>query len=290
MGQAYADDLAGIAATQQGMQRVVQAVHLHSLRWGWMLNVPKSIVMVFGTQSLCARLGAPELWWGDSRLPTADTVKYLGLRPGSSGGWAAQQAAGAANGWAALHRWLPVLRSRHPSATAKLFVLRSRIAPCMSYGMELWRPSKRGANMTAVLVRAAKLISGIYRDALHTVFSKDISVNQDVMLADLDVLSADGHCRMAHGRQYARHAAAATAAALYARNDPCSPEFDTELSAAYAPEYMGAAAWNGLHTRDGWFSFARTCHNTALSHRVCTEAALHAHRSIRGGGCRACHM
>ena len=98
MGQAYADDLAGIAVPQQGLQRVVQAVHLQSLRWGWMINVPKSIVMVFGTQSLCARLGASDLWWGDSRLPTADTVKYLGLRLESSGGWAAQQAAGAANG------------------------------------------------------------------------------------------------------------------------------------------------------------------------------------------------
>ena len=37
-------------------------------------------------------------------------------------------------------------------------------------------------------------------------------------------------------------------AALYARNDPCLPEFYTELSAAYAPDYMGAAVWNGLHT------------------------------------------
>ena len=34
VGQAYADDLAGIAATHQGLQRVVQAVHLRSLRWG----------------------------------------------------------------------------------------------------------------------------------------------------------------------------------------------------------------------------------------------------------------
>ena len=34
VGQAYADDLAGIAATQQGLQRVVDAVHAHSLRWG----------------------------------------------------------------------------------------------------------------------------------------------------------------------------------------------------------------------------------------------------------------
>ena len=134
----------------------------------------------------------------------------------------------------------------------------------MSYGMESWRPSKRCANMTAVLVRAAKLVSGIYRDASHTAIFKDRSVNQDVMLADLDVLSADDHCRMAHGRQYAWHAPAATAAALYARNDPCSPQVDAELSAAYAPDYMGAAAWNGLHTRDGWYSFARTCHNTRL--------------------------
>ena len=157
--------------------------------------MPKSIVVVFGTQSLCARLGAPELWWGDSRLPTADTVKYLGLRHESSGGWAAEQAAGAANGWAALHRWLPVLRSRHLSAATKLLVLRSRFAPCTSYVMEQWRPSKRGANMTAVLVRAVKLISGIRRDASHTVFIMGRSVNQDVMLADLDVLSDDDHCR-----------------------------------------------------------------------------------------------
>ena len=33
VGQAYADDLAGIAATQQGLQRVVDTVHAHSLRW-----------------------------------------------------------------------------------------------------------------------------------------------------------------------------------------------------------------------------------------------------------------
>ena len=128
------DDLAGIAATQQGLQTVVDAVHTHSLRWDWLLDVPKSVVMVFGKRSVCARLGAPELWWGECRLPTADTVKYLVLRLQSEGGWAAQQAAGAANGWVALHQWLPVLRSQYLSAATKLLVLRSRIAPCMTYG------------------------------------------------------------------------------------------------------------------------------------------------------------
>ena len=177
--------------------------------------------LVFGKRSVCARLGAPELSWGKCRLPTSDTVKYLGLRLESDGGWAAQQAAGAANGWAALHQWLPVLRGRYLSAATKLLVLRSRIAPCMTYGMELWRPTQNGAKMTAVLTRAAKLISGIHREATSTAFFKDRSVNHDVMLADLDILSAADHCRMAHTRQYARQAASAAAAEAHVHNDPC---------------------------------------------------------------------
>ena len=122
----------------------------------------------------------------------------------------------------------------------------------MTYGVKLWRPAKHGTNMTSLLTRAAKLISGIHREASHTAFCKDRSVNHDVMLADFDILSAADHCRMAHARQFARQAAsaAAAAAATYVHNDPCSPEFRIELSAAYAPEYMGAAVCEGLHTRD----------------------------------------
>ena len=172
-------------------------------------------------------------------------------------------------------RRLPVLRCQHLSAATNVFVLRSRIAPCMSYGMKLWRPAKRGANMTAVLVRAGKHVSGICRDASHTAFSMGRSAYQDVMLADLDVLSADDHCRMAHARQNARQTAAATAAALYAHNHTCLPEFDVELSAAYAPDYMGTAAWNGLHTLDAWYSFARTRHDTR--YHTASTPRLHRH-------------
>ena len=134
--------------------------------------------------------------------------------------------------------------------------------------MELWRPVKNGANMTAVLTRAAKLISGFHREASRTAFFKDRPVNQDVMLADLDILSAADHSRMAHAHQHARQAASAAAAATYVHNDPCSPEFRIALSAAYAPDYMGAAVWQGLHVRDAWCAYARTCHETALSHGV----------------------
>ena len=41
-------------------------------------------------------------------------------------------------------------------------------------------------------------------------------------------------------------------ARLMISNDTCMPAsvFDVQLPAAYAPDYMAAAIWNGLHARD----------------------------------------
>ena len=44
------------------------------------------------------------------------------------------------------------------------------------------------------------------------------SVNQHVMLADLDILPAADHCCMARARQYARQTASAAGAATYIHN------------------------------------------------------------------------
>ena len=44
------------------------AVHMHSLHWFWLLSVPKSVVMVVGRRSVCARMDPPELWWDVRRL------------------------------------------------------------------------------------------------------------------------------------------------------------------------------------------------------------------------------
>ena len=92
------------------------------------------------------------------------------------------------------------------------------------------------------------------------------------------------HGRMAHARQYARHAAGATAAALYARNDP--PEFDANCLL-----HIHRITWEllfGMVCTPGWYSFARTCHATALSHSVCPGAALtHTDTFVVGGAKRA---
>ena len=63
-------------------------------------------------------------------------------------------------------------------------------------------------------------------------------MNQKVILARLDMLSADDHCHIEQACQYARQAATE---ALYTRNGPSSPVFNIEQAAAYAPGCMGAA-------------------------------------------------
>ena len=208
----------------------------------------------------------------------------MGLRHRSHGGRDAQLAAGGANGLAALHKWPPVLRSRCRTTASTLLILRSRVAPCMYYRVKLWRPSKNGANMTAAQVRAAKLISVIRMEEAHTSSFKDHSAKQDVMLTKLDLLPGDRFCRIAYARHYVRQATAVDTAALYARNDPCATALAGELPAAYAPDLLGAAVWQGLQASDTWHRFAQTCHETATTQYIRPTATPTSTCCARNGG------
>lgn len=75
-------------------------------------------------------------------------------------------------------------------------------------------------------------------------------VNPDVMLAGLAIpLVMTTPVWHANVSRYARQAAAAASAVPYARNDPSSPEFYIEVSAACELDFMGAATWCALHLR-----------------------------------------
>ena len=131
------------------------------------------------------------------------------------------------------------------------------------------------------------MISGIHRDASHTACFQDRSVNQDVMLTDVDVLSADDHCRMAHTRQYARLAASAAVAALYTRNVLCSPvsASDIPCTGVHGRYYWEQPAYPRCLAM--WYSFARPCYETALSHGARPAAVATRTASVQDvvGGC-----
>ena len=154
----------------------------------------------------------------------------------------------------------------------------------MYYRVKLWRPSKNGANMTAAQVRAAKLISVIRMEAAHTSSFKDHSAKQDVMLTKLDLLPGDRFCRIAYARHYVRQATAVDTAALYVRNDPCATALAGELPAAYAPDLLGAAVWQGLQASDTWHRFAQTCHETATTQYIRSTTTPTSTCCARNGG------
>ena len=78
-GQAYADDMCGLAGTPAGAQTIVDVLYAHSRRWGWSLNVPKSVLVVFGPLAVRRLHSGLRLRWGSELLPQSDMAKYLGL-------------------------------------------------------------------------------------------------------------------------------------------------------------------------------------------------------------------
>ena len=80
----------------------------------------------------------------------------------------------------------------------------------MIFTMGLWHLTRNGAIMTTDLMRDVKYIIGIRDEAPETAFLKDLSVDQhvDVDHVDVDLLPADGNCRIAHAYVCAHHATA----------------------------------------------------------------------------------
>ena len=126
----------------------------------------------------------------------------------------------AAIGWAALHQWLPVLRSQYSSAATKQLVLRVRIAPCITYGMELQRPARNGAYMMAVLrsTSAATCAASDMVDGVAKTTSKDIRIG-----IPASALVCRGFRQPSHGRARtpARHTHARWVADI---RNPSAPE------------------------------------------------------------------
>ena len=265
-GQAYADDLCGLAATPGGAQRVVDVVFAHSRRWGWSLNIPKSVLTVFGPVAVRREHASVRLRWGPDLLPRSALAKYLGVLLEDSGLFGAQQAAAAARGWRALGRWMPALKCVHLTAATKSTVIRTRVAPCMLYGMELWPVSTSGADLDAVLVAAAKVVADVRPLTSCPGWVRNRSVSNEVLLTDLDMLASADHCRVAHARQLARDRVGDAATSALRAHDPLSAEFTASLPAGVSPDYMGAAVRASMHKRDAWLRRAAAAYDLAVAH------------------------
>ena len=135
--------------------------------------------------------------------------------------------------------WLRALRSPWLTAAAKAAVLDTCIAPCMWFGMEVWRATGKDTAVDTLMMHAARAIAGTCASLAAPAYVRQRSVRPEVLLSDRGVLPARDMCRLAH----ARHRVCTHQADARARSDrtgdPLSDCFNAMPAAAAALDYMG---------------------------------------------------
>ena len=281
-GQAYADDLSGFASTPEGMQRVIDVVRTHSQRWGWSVNVRKTMVVLFGQAQVRAQYKGQVFWWGSERLQLHSSAKYLGLHVRSDTSWQDQQEAATQKGRAAAAMYAPLLASGRLSVRLKLLIMSTRIEPTMTYAMEVWSPPVCGRQRTRphapideVLHKARRLAVGIHASTHEHAWERAASVKPAVLDSDCQALSADDLCTMAHVRYHETARLADDKAADARHGDSLHAAFERALPVAHAADYMGAAARSELGEEDAWRERAMRGRELTLAHLSDTERARH---------------
>jgi hypothetical protein len=132
----YADDLALLAASAQGLQRQLAVLEEYCSRWGLTVNLVKTEVVVF-------RGDVPRAGWryAGGLVPVRESFVYLGhlfLAAGSlsaTGGLRAERAAATTH---AMRRRLAELGCALPLHACEMFDILVR--PGLEFGAELWAP------------------------------------------------------------------------------------------------------------------------------------------------------
>ena len=255
---AYADDLKALASMAAGLQRIIDAVRRHSLRYGWTLNVTKTVVLVFGTALQRAEHAGAVFRWGDAALPRAPSAKYLGVVFHEGMTWDLRIAQAVRKGWAAYHAWAPVLASTRIHVATKKRLIDTHVRPSMKYALEIWGspliPSDAASlqPLDVVLTAACRLACGVRASPAMHAWERRAGVKPDVLLADMGELPMQDVALIATLSYAERVRMADTGAAALTQHDDGSPAFETALPAHKSPDFMHAALRRALPPDDAW--------------------------------------
>ena len=233
----YADDLKALAVTAAGLQRIIDAVRMHSWKYGWTLNVKKTLVIIFGTPAQRAALAQERFHWGAELLQRADTVKYLGVHLHADLTWRVHVAQAVRKGWATYYTWAPVLASTRIHVATKIRLLNTYLRPVMEYAAEIWGiPLHVDDNaslqeLDTVLTAACRLACGIRATPTEVAWQRRAGVKPHVMMSEMGMLPATDMARMACLRYAERVRVADAHACTLAQHDAASPLFLAPLPA-----------------------------------------------------------
>ena len=291
VGQSYADDMAGIASTAAGLQRIICRVKAHSEEWEWEANTKKSVVMVFGNKTTLQAEQESTWHWGGTELTRVQEMKYLGLYFSQSGDWRTQIAAAATKGHQTLGQWLPVLANPRLSVSLKRRVIMTHIVPTLTYGMDVWGPNHgiqgRPASLqplSDVIDKACRVAMGLHATTGSKAWSKYTSVCKSVLQSDFRLLPPLLQVELAHARLCKR--SLPNDKRVFPSGEHVELEDAIASSAYMAPDHLGALLRANLPADDPWL---RRCGNlayaeehgsrpTPLLERAHRQASIHRRR------------
>lgn len=174
----YADDLALMATTAEGLQRQLEFLGDYATRWQLTVNIKKTKVLVF--LPLRKRAGALEInfTYQGERLAVVDSFRYLGVELHGTqpfGAAAGPLAASGRRALQAMRRRCAELGLTDPQLQIELFD--TLVTPVLSYGAEVWA--------TQFLLGAANPCEQLHRSFLRRILGVRLATPTEVIYAEL---------------------------------------------------------------------------------------------------------
>ena len=139
-----ADDLVGVANSEEEIQNMARTIHAYSCKWRFKLSPSKSAVVVFGNPS--ANRAQPKVQFGSSELPVLDAYKYLGVVFSKDCKWDAHIASVIEKAVTSVNALTEFFCNRRIKLEVKRAMLLALIRPCVEYGSEVWWASSQQAD------------------------------------------------------------------------------------------------------------------------------------------------
>ena len=139
-----ADDLVGLAESQEQLQKMADTIHAYSRKWRFKLSPTKSAVVVFGP--LPPNKESPKVSFSSENLPVLDAYTYLGIVFTSDCKWEAHIAGMIEKATASINALQTFFQNRHVSFEVKRAMLLALIRPRVEYGSEVWWASSQQTN------------------------------------------------------------------------------------------------------------------------------------------------
>ena len=139
-----ADDLVGLAESQEELQKMADTIHAYSRKWRFKLSPTKSAVVVFGP--LPPNKESPKVSFSSENLPVLDAYTYLGIVFTSDCKWDAHIAGMIEKATASINALQTFFQNRHVSFEVKRAMLLALIRPRVEYGSEVWWASSQQTN------------------------------------------------------------------------------------------------------------------------------------------------